>query len=257
VTNAANNAPPGTAPDRAGSRADRERAHGRRLAADETERVWGWGTPAGRLRAERRGALIAEGAGLARGLRVLEIGCGTGLFTEMFARSGAEILAVDLSEELLEKARARGLPPSVTFRNTPFEACGAEGPFDAVIGSSILHHLELEPALRKMYGLLRPGGALSFAEPNLLNPQVFAERTVRPLFPYISPDETAFRAGRLRRDLARAGFTGIRVTPFDWLHPSTPRALITPVLRLGTALEATPLLRAFAGSLRIRAIRAP
>jgi SAM-dependent methyltransferase len=227
------------------------------LAADETERVWGWGTPAGRLRAGRRGALIARGAGLGPGVRALEIGCGTGLFTEMFARSGAEILAVDLSADLLRKARARNLPPTVTFRNEPFEACAAEGPFDAVIGSSVLHHLELGGALRKIRELLRPGGALSFAEPNLLNPQVFAERAFRPLFPYISPDETAFRAGRLRRDLARGGFAEIRVTPFDWLHPATPPGWIGPVRRLGDALEATPVLRAFAGSLRIRAVRAP
>ncbi len=257
MSDPATDAPPATTPLRSSGRAERERRHGRRLAADETERIWGWGTPAGRLRAERRGELIATGAGLAPGLRALEIGCGTGLFTAMFARSGAEILAVDLSDELLEKARARSLPPTVTFRNEPFEDCAAEGPFDAVIGSSVLHHLDLDAALGKIHSLLRPGGVLSFAEPNLLNPQVFTERALRPLFPYISPDETAFRAGPLRRDLARAGFGEIRVTPFDWLHPATPPAWIGAVRRLGDALEATPLLRAFAGSLRIRAVRAP
>jgi 2-polyprenyl-3-methyl-5-hydroxy-6-metoxy-1,4-benzoquinol methylase len=34
-----------------------------------------------------------------------------------------------------------------------------EGPFDAVIGSSVLHHLEIEEAVPKIYALLKPGSA--------------------------------------------------------------------------------------------------
>jgi 2-polyprenyl-3-methyl-5-hydroxy-6-metoxy-1,4-benzoquinol methylase len=40
--------------------------------------------------------------------RALEIGCGTGMFTEMFAQTGAGILAVDISSDLLEAAGKRG-----------------------------------------------------------------------------------------------------------------------------------------------------
>src|SRR5207248_152965 len=87
------------------SRAEREILHGRHLAVLETETVWGWGTPAGQLRARRRAGLIVEGARLSPGQRALEIGCGTGLFTEIFASRGAEIVAVDISGELLDKAR--------------------------------------------------------------------------------------------------------------------------------------------------------
>src|SRR5215470_6599353 len=91
-------------------RGDREIEHGKRLAALETETVWGWGTPAGRLRAKRRAMLIGEGARLGPGVRVLEIGCGTGLFTEAFAATGADIVAVDISPELVDIAKRRGLP---------------------------------------------------------------------------------------------------------------------------------------------------
>src|SRR5437773_1072311 len=97
-------------------RAEHEISHGKWLAAKDTEKVWGWGTPAGRLRANRRASLIMDGAELAPEKRALEIGCGTGMFTEMFAASGATILAVDISAELLEKARLRSLPARrVTF----------------------------------------------------------------------------------------------------------------------------------------------
>jgi len=238
------------------SRAEREIIHGRWLADRETEEIWGWETPAGRLRAKRRAELIISGAKLGEGQRVLEIGCGTGLFTEMFAATGAEILAVDISPELLQRARARKLPQDrVTFAEMRFEDCDADGTFDAMIGSSVLHHLEVDAAIQRMKVLLKPGGRISFAEPNLLNPQVFLERKFHYLsvFSYTSPDETAFVRWSLARQLREAGFEDIVIRPFDWLHPSTPAPLIGAVRIVGGVLEAIPLLREFSGSVHIRA----
>lgn len=242
------------------ARAQHEIEHGRRLAERETDAVWGWGTPAGQLRARRRAAGIARAAELGPGRRVLEIGCGTGNFTTHFAESGAEILAVDISPDLLERAQARGLSAErVRFACRRFEDCELDGPFDAVIGSSILHHLDLDVALRRIHALLRPGGFLSFAEPNLLNPQVLAERKLRGLLPgvfwYVSPDETAFVRWSLAKRLRATGFVEIRIVPFDWLHPRTPARLIPLVGAVGRTLEALPLLREFAGSLFIHARR--
>jgi 2-polyprenyl-3-methyl-5-hydroxy-6-metoxy-1,4-benzoquinol methylase len=204
----------------------------------------------------RRANLIAAGAELKSGIRVLEIGCGTGMFTEMFTQSGAYIIAVDISPELLALARARRLPEDrVQFLHRQFEDCDLEGPFDAVIGSSFLHHLEIEPALSTIHDLLKPGGVMSLAEPNMLNPQVYLERHVRFLFPYVSPNETAFVRWRLQRLITKAGFECIEITPFDWLHPATPAPLIPLVSWIGRGLEKTPGLREFSGSLYIRARR--
>ena len=238
------------------TRAENEIRHGEKLALDKTEKIWGWGTPAGRLRAKRRAALIVGGAGLRSGLRALEIGCGTGMFTAMFAASGAHVTAVDISPALLAKARHRGLPPEqARFLNKRFEDCDVEGPFDAVIGSSVLHHLDIEAALVKIHALLKPGGHLSFAEPNLLNPQVAFQLRFRRFFDYVSPDETAFEAGKIKRMLTGAGFIKVRVKHFDWLHPGTPTNLIRTVRALGTILEHLPGLCRFAGSLYIHAQR--
>src|SRR5579863_8975312 len=178
-------------PSQAGLRAEREIKHGEWLEAGDTETVWGWGTPAGQIRARRRADLIIAGAALSPCKRVLEIGCGTGMFTEMFAATGATIVAVDISPKLLQKALARRLPTDqVTFYERRFEECQVEGPFDAVIGSSILHHLEIDSAISRIKELLKPGGRVSFAEPNMLNPQVFLERRFQhwSIFSYTSPD---------------------------------------------------------------------
>jgi SAM-dependent methyltransferase len=67
--------------------------------------------------------------------------------------------------------------------------------FDLVFGAGILHHLELETALREIGRVLRPGGVIMFSEPldnNLIG------RLVRRLTPWArTEDETPFRAGHL------------------------------------------------------------
>ncbi len=241
-----------------GTRFEHEREHGRLLASHGAEDIWGWGSPAGQVRARRRAALIATGARLAPGRRVLEVGCGTGLFTEVFASSGAQIVAVDISEELLVIARRRGLPADrVRFLAKPFEECRVDGPFDAVLGSSILHHLEMDQSLPKLFALLAPGGWFSFAEPNMMNPQICAQKNIPWLKARMgdSPDETAFVRWRLARQLGAHGFADIRITPFDWLHPAIPKPLIPPVRLFGALLEKIPLAREFSGSLIIVARR--
>jgi SAM-dependent methyltransferase len=117
----------------------------------------------------------------------------------------------------------------------------------------VLHHLDLRAALRKIAQILRPGGDLGFAEPNMLNPQVFIERRFRRFFPYVSEDETAFLRWQLCRLLKEAGFTDVHIEPFDWLHPATPRRLIPLVSKISHWLERLWLVRELAGSLMIHA----
>ena len=236
------------------SRAQHEIAHGRRLASADPERIWGWASPAGHERAARRARLIGEAADLGPGRRAIEIGCGTGAFTEVFARTGAHITAVEISEPLAEQARQRLRDyDNVDLLVTQFEDASIEQRFDAVIGSSVLHHLDVDRALDRIRTLLHPGGVLALAEPNLLNPQVFVERRFRRLFPSVSPDETAFVRRRLSALLQAKGFSDVTITPFDFLHPEVPAWAISAVSRLGRVLESTPLLRELAGSLLIRA----
>ncbi len=238
------------------TRAEHEVSHGRWLAEQETEKVWGWNTPAGRFRAQRRAQRIVDVARVQRFSRVLEIGCGTGLFTEMFAATGARIVAVDISPELLAKARLRNLPvDQVTFLEKRFEDCEVDGPFDAIIGSSILHHLDIDQSLERIKALLKPGGRIGFAEPNMLNPQVYLERRFHylPMFAYTSPDETAFVRWKLAAKLREAGFHDATIEPFDWLHPATPKPLIGAVRLIGSLLETLPGAREFSGSLTISA----
>ncbi len=130
---------------------------------------------------------------------------------------------------------------------------GLEGrEFDAIVGVSVLHHVDLDACLANVFPLLRPGGRFAFAEPNILNPQVWAERRFAPLrrMRHVLPHEVAFRAGQLRRTFEQAGLVVDVAEPFEFLHPSTPRRLIGPVTAVERLVERTPL-RAIAGSVAI------
>jgi SAM-dependent methyltransferase len=237
----------------------REIEHGRKIAAN-AEDVWFWGSPAGRRRADRRAELFIEHGGLAPGKRALELGCGTGVFLEKVARSGATIHGIDLSEDLLAKARERvaALPNVVLDRGNAEALPYPDGHFDAVYGSSVLHHLDLGTALAAAHRVLRPGGRVVFAEPNILNPQVTLMFRFGPLKQRfgVSPDEMAFSRFKARDALERAGFVDVAVDPFDFLHPSIPEGWVERGLAMSRALERLPLVREIAGSMLMRARRA-
>ena len=119
-----------------------------------------------RRRADRRGELFAEGTGIGPGRRVLELGCGTGEFTRRVARAGAELVALDLSPELLAKARSKVRTDARFVRGDATVLPFPTASFDAVYGCSILHHLDVAAALTEVRRVLRPGGRLVFSEPN-------------------------------------------------------------------------------------------
>jgi SAM-dependent methyltransferase len=234
----------------------KEVQHGRFLADQGAGEIWNWESPAGRLRWARRVKMLA--GHLKPGMTVLELGCGAGYFTRELARSGADIVAIDVSPELLEIAKANCSAPNVQYQIQNAHALSySESVFDSVVGSSVLHHLEIEEALREIYRMLRPMGTIYFTEPNMLNPQIALQKNI----PWIkqklgdSPDETAFFRWPLCRLLEQTGYREVRIDPFDFLHPKTPAALIDRVKAFGRFLENVPVISEFAGSLYIRAVK--
>jgi ubiquinone/menaquinone biosynthesis C-methylase UbiE len=235
-------------------RVAKEIQHGRFLAEHGAGEIWNWESPAGKLRWARRVKMLS--AHLKAGMSVLELGCGTGYFTRELARTGADIVAIDVSPELLEIARSNCSAPNVRYEiQNAYRLSYPDAVFDSVVGSSVLHHLEIDPALREIYRVLKPGGKIFFTEPNMLNPQIAVQKNV----PWVkrklgdSPDETAFFRWSLRRLLKETGYRDVRIDPFDFLHPKIPAPLAGRMNRLGRILERVPVLSEFAGSLCIRA----
>ena len=234
----------------------KEIQHGRFLAEHGAGEIWNWESPAGKLRWARRVKMLSRH--LRPGMSVLELGCGTGYFTRELARSGADVVAIDVSPDLLEIAKANSSAPNVRYEiQNAYALTYPDGVFDSVVGSSVLHHLEIEEAVREIYRVLKPGGTIYFTEPNMLNPQIAIQKNV----PWVkrklgdSPDETAFFRWPLRRLLEQTGYRDVRIVPFDFLHPKTPVPLVDRLDAVGRLLETVPVISEFAGSLYIRAIK--
>jgi SAM-dependent methyltransferase len=108
-----------------------------------------------------------------RGMRVLDAGCGEGVYARHLSRLGATVVGIDGSEKMIGFARARD--GHIDFRLAdlceplPF----ADGSFDAVISTGVLMSLpELDTFLSESRRILRPKGALVVAvrHPAFCNP---------------------------------------------------------------------------------------
>ena len=147
------------------------------------------------------------------GLRILDIGCGTGQSRKLYIEHAASYVGIDLAEEALVRARAK-FPADrwecADARALPFP----DGSFDLVCFSSVLHHIpDFEAALREGRRVLAAGGQVFAFDPNLLNPVMATFRHPRsPLYTDngVSPNEAPLLPVRLRRAFATAGFTAIQ-----------------------------------------------
>ena len=99
-----------------------------------------------------------------KGKRVLDIGCGNGYVLAQYARHGADVHGIDLTETALELSRRRfelaGL--SGLFQRTDGDTIPyPDGFFDVVCSMGVLHHIEdPRPMLAEIRRVLRPGGEI-------------------------------------------------------------------------------------------------
>ena len=115
--------------------------------------------------------------------RLLEYGCGTGSNAVLWARSGANVTGIDISIEAIRQAgrQAEQNQVQVDFVKTDAEELGFPvGCFDLVVGTGILHHLDLQKSYAELARVLKPGGHAVFIEPLGHNPIINMYRRLTP-----------------------------------------------------------------------------
>jgi SAM-dependent methyltransferase len=112
-------------------------------------------------------ARVLEVLGLPLGARVLDAACGQGRHAHLLAEAGFDVDAVDYSEDLLARARARGTGPALRYTRGDMRSLPTDwtGRFDAVVNLSTSFGFFREPAddvvaIGEFARVLKPNGVL-------------------------------------------------------------------------------------------------
>lgn len=176
-----------------------------------------------RRTAEREAAYLLPR--LQPGMRLLDVGCGPGTITTGLARavSPGEVVGIDVSDDVIESARAHAAEVGAT--NARFETASvyalpyADGSFDVAHAHQVMQHLaDPVAALAEIRRVLRPGGLVAVRDAD------YATMTAFPPSPHVDAwlrvyHEVARRNGaepdagrRLRSWAQAAGLVDLEVT---------------------------------------------
>ncbi len=129
-------------------------------------------TPIGKLVKETESKLVHELADVKPGEKILDAGCGTGIFTKEFLEKGAEVVGLDISLPMLcyAEKKIQGYPFSTVCADMlclPFK----DNTFDKTISVTALEFIEdANKAAGELFRVTRPGGTIVVATLNSLSP---------------------------------------------------------------------------------------
>ena len=104
-----------------------------------------------------RGRGVVELLAPVPGERILDLGCGTGHLTAHIAESGAEVVGIDSSEDMVRVASQNY--PNILFEVADARSLPYDAEFDAVFSNAVLHWVRPpEVVIESVWRALRPGG---------------------------------------------------------------------------------------------------
>jgi ubiquinone/menaquinone biosynthesis C-methylase UbiE len=114
--------------------------------------------------------------GLEQGARIADLGCGSGVFTNLLRHQGYNPVGLDLSPKLISLGRANY--PNVEFlegdvESLPFPDCSLDG----VLLSGLVHHLpNPSRCATEVFRVLKSNGSFVAFDPNRMNPFMYLYR---------------------------------------------------------------------------------
>lgn len=177
---------------------------------------------------------LLNAAGVEAGVRVLDVGTGTGTVAALACSRGAKVVAVDAEPSMVELARRRAPAAETRLATLPHLPFAGDS-FDAVVASFVLNHVgDPAAAAAELRRVVRPGGAIAVtiwpAPPppaqQLWNRIFDAAGVERPAdLPGLAPEKDFARTREgLSLLLHNAGLTAIRCDTVAWTHRTDAEA---------------------------------
>lgn len=118
---------------------------------------------------------VIENSGIAKGMKVLEIGCGSGAFTTTAARAVGEtgkVYALDIEQDMLKQLKRKlSLPENRDIKNieplheSAYELPSVDNSLDLIFMVTVLQEIpDKQRALTEFKRVLKPGGTLAVSE---------------------------------------------------------------------------------------------
>jgi 2-polyprenyl-6-hydroxyphenyl methylase/3-demethylubiquinone-9 3-methyltransferase len=161
------------------------------------------------------------------GRSLLDVGCGSGQFSQWAAARGARVTSLDIGVRLLAEARrrSRSRPVAADACRLPFPS----NAFDIVVSSECIEHTTApKEALREIHRVTRPGGLLVVTVPNQVWHFAITIANTLKLRPFHGY-ENWLRWHELRDELQQCGTTIERLHGFHLVPPVV--TLMQPMLR--------------------------
>ncbi|MBF0125731.1 MAG: class I SAM-dependent methyltransferase [Magnetococcales bacterium] len=166
---------------------------------------------------------VMTATGFQPGQRLLELGAGMGRFSRLLAIQGAEVVANDLSAELLAN-----IPLDETEGRIRTLACHVaelpqhiDAPFERAVGFFMLHHMSnLVETFQALGHCLLPGARVAFCEPNAYSPLFPLQIALTPGMTWKGESGIFdMRPPVLLKAMAQAGFQDIRIRRYGFFPP--------------------------------------
>jgi 2-polyprenyl-6-hydroxyphenyl methylase / 3-demethylubiquinone-9 3-methyltransferase len=181
------------------------------------------------------------------GKRILDIGCGGGIFAEPLAAAGASVVGIDPSEWSLEVAREHAAQQQleIDYRVAYAETFDTDERFDAVMAVDVLEHVDdVDATLAASARMLKPGGLFGFLTHNQTLEAFelyiwkgeyelgFIPKGNHDFHKFLRPDELSERLAA--QGLQTADITGLT---FDLDNPHAVLTETTTISYLGYAIK--------------------
>lgn len=154
----------------------------------------------------------------------LDLGAGTGKFTRLLARTGADIVAVEPVVEMRAKLSA-DQPVVRALAGTADAIPLADASVDAVVCAQSFHWFATEAALREIHRVLRPGGRLGLVW-NVRDETVDWVAAITDIVTPFEGEAPRFYKGDWRKPFTSGLFGELQMTPFDYQHAGPAQEVI-------------------------------